>query len=220
MSFGGKGQPLAIKYVPQDKRKGKSQAGRHMTSLFKSDFDRSDFSGICTITEKYLKDGCIYLPNFFCKSNDRTYFNKILKELEGENIVDWSKHQKFEDPTFSPTFNELVQKMSEHFKVKVFATRLNYYRDGSDFKPFHHDSHAYLKGTDIKEDFTMGASFGASRDLVFMHPESKNKFSFPQNNGDIFAFNSEVNSRFMHGVPKASGLIGPRISIIAWGKRQ
>jgi hypothetical protein len=39
-------------------------------------------------------------------------------------------------------------------------------------------------------------------------------------NGDIFAFNSEVNQRFQHGVPKARGQNGPRFSIIAWGRRR
>ena len=51
---------------------------------------------------------------------------------------------------------------SQRTDVDVFASRLNFYRDGTDWKPFHHDSHAYDHRTGIKEDFTMGASFGAS----------------------------------------------------------
>ncbi len=106
--------------------------------------------------------------------------------------------------------------MAARFGVKVIQTRLNYYKDGSDWKPFHHDSHAY---GDKEENFTMGASFGASRELVFVHDATKNKFSFPQNNGDVFAFNREVNQKFMHGVPKTNHEIGERFSIIAWGKK-
>ena len=49
-----------------------------------------------------------------------------------------------------------------------------------------------------------GASFGASRELQFLHEPSGQTFSFPQNNGDIFAFTSSVNQRFKHGVPKAA----------------
>jgi len=66
----------------------------------------------------------------------------------------------------------------------------------------------------------MGASFGASRELVFLHEASGRTFSFPQNNGDIFAFTSTANSAFMHGIPKTSARIGQRFSIIAWGKRR
>jgi hypothetical protein len=36
----------------------------------------------------------------------------------------------------------------------VWRPRLNFYRDGKDWKPFHHDSHAY-GGNGKKEDFTM-----------------------------------------------------------------
>ena len=78
--------------------------------------------------------------------------------------------------------------------MEVFATRLNFYRDGADWKPFHHDSHAFANGQ--KEDFTMGASFGAARDLAFLHEPSGQRFSFPQNNGDVFAFNSNANAAF------------------------
>ena len=39
----------------------------------------------------------------------------------------------------------------------------------------------------------------------------------PQNNGDIFAFNADLNKAFMHGIPKANSNIGERFSIIAWG---
>jgi hypothetical protein len=46
--------------------------------------------------------------------------------------------------------------------------------------------------------------------------------AFPQSNGDVFAFDSEINNRFEHGVPKASSKTasGPRFSIIAWGRRR
>ena len=41
------------------------------------------------------------------------------------------------------------------------------------------------------------------------------------NDGDVFAFTTEVNKRFKHGVPKlVRGIGGPRFSIIAWGRRR
>jgi alkylated DNA repair dioxygenase AlkB len=66
----------------------------------------------------------------------------------------------------------------------------------------------------------MGVSFGASRQLEFKHEESNSIFSFPQNNGDVFAFDSEVNKLFMHGVPKSKKKCDARISVIAWGQRK
>jgi alkylated DNA repair dioxygenase AlkB len=100
------------------------------------------------------------------------------------------------------------------FPVEIFATRLNLYRDGLDWKPFHHDSHAYAGGK--KEDFTIGASFGAERSLAFQHP-SGHEFTIPQRNGDIFAFTSEVNKRFKHGVPRVRA--PPPLSVISAVRR-
>jgi hypothetical protein len=55
-----------------------------------------------------------------------------------------------------------------------------------------------------------------------LHPPSGERFAFPQHNGDVFAFDSEVNRRFQHGVPKLSSNVncGPRFSVIAWGRRR
>jgi hypothetical protein len=66
----------------------------------------------------------------------------------------------------------------------------------------------------------MGISFGESRHLTFLHPSSGQTFTFPQNNGDVFAFTSVANKMFQHGVPKPKGKCGPRISLIAWGCRR
>ncbi|CAE8635088.1 unnamed protein product, partial [Polarella glacialis] len=120
-------------------------------------------------------------------------------------LVDWSKHLKLEDPEFSETFQAVQARMSQYFDVETFVTRMNYYRDGSDWKPYHHDSHAYAPDGKGKEDFTMGASFGAERELSLQHEASGQVFGFPQRNGDIFAFDSEINRSFTHGVPRLRG---------------
>lgn len=176
-----------------------------------------------------LEGGCIYLPGFLCATKDFSVLKALTRDLqhcpaskEGGGIVNWSQHLKFEDPDFSPTFRQLLDRLDAYFDVEILATRLNFYRDGSDFKPFHHDSHAY-GSNGKKEDFTMGASFGSTRDLAFRHEVSGQVFTIAQANGDIFAFDSEVNRTFTHGVPKMKGgaeKAGPRFSIIAWGRRR
>jgi len=196
-----------------------NKVSQYTSKLVKSDIDKVNGELILDY-EKVLKGGCIYLPNYFCSIDNLTLFNKLIEEIDTNTdfgLVKWSKHFKHENPTFSETFNDIIKRMADYFKVEVLQTRLNYYKDGTDWKPFHHDSHAYTNS--IKEDFTMGASFGTSRELEFLHESTGNRFKFPQNNGDIFAFTSEVNKKFMHGVPKVNKEIGPRISIIAWGKR-
>ena len=224
------GNNANIKYVPKVERGPITNASaKYTTSLFKSERERLE---IIPEVETKLKNGCIYLPNYFCETNDLTLFNQLKTEILAKNgLINWSKHYKHENPDGSSTFNQIVQKLAEHFNVDVHQTRFNYYKDGNDWKPFHHDSHAY---GGVTENFTMGVSFGTSRQLDFLHKVAddsclaggrhgvvqEKKFSFPQNNGDIFAFDSDVNKLFMHGVPKAPEVTGDRISIIAWGKRR
>jgi hypothetical protein len=59
------------------------------------------------------------------------------------------------------------------------------------------DAYVPYLGCAIKKN--RGASFGATRELSFLHEPSGHSFTFPQANGDIFAFNTDVNKRFQHG---------------------
>ena len=179
---------------------------------------------------KSCSGNAVYIERFHCEENDYETLERLAndldrnaKEEEEEGMINWSKHLKQENPEFSETFRTIVERMAEYFDVDVFATRLNFYRDGSDWKPYHHDSHAF-GANGHKEDFTMGASFGAPRALSFLHEPSASSFEFPQKNGDVFAFSSEVNAAMKHGVPQLSGQEqfenNPRFSVIAWGRRR
>ena len=168
--------------------------------------------------KEILYKGCVYLPNLLCDNNNKKLFNKIINELSNMEIEEWSRHHKIDNPTESKTFNNIVNCLSKYFNINVLATRLNYYTE-NDFKPFHHDSHAYTNG--VKEDITIGVSLGDSRDLSFRHVESNNFFKFPQNNGDIFCFDHLTNIKFQHGIAKLknTNIKNTRISIILWGKK-
>ena len=48
--------------------------------------------------------------------------------------TDWKKH--------CPTFNMVLDKLADYFKMDIKATRFNWYRDSNDWKPFHHDAAA------------------------------------------------------------------------------
>ncbi|KAH8075645.1 hypothetical protein JL721_1659 [Aureococcus anophagefferens] len=172
--------------------------------------------------EKCLEGDCVYAPGLLAGDAFGTAL-RLAEELSRHasgGVVSWSRHLKHESPSFSRTFSSVVAQLSREFDVDVFATRLNFYRDGGDWKPFHRDSHAYCG--DAKEDFTMGASFGDARDLAFRHGAGGYEFSFPQRDGDVFAFGSSTNEAFLHGIPKlrSKKLGGPRFSIIAWGRRR
>ena len=202
----------------------KNQAGQYATKIMKGESAMADPH----LQRDYelLTDGqAIYLTEFLSAKNDFTLMLGLVNDLEanaGEGMINWSQHLKHENPDFSATFNAIVEGLGNYFDLHIYATRLNFYPDASSWKPFHHDSHAY-GGKKLREDFTVGASFGATRALEFKHERSGHVFGFPQNNGDIFAFTTKVNQQFLHGVPKVTGAKPkhcPRFSIIAWGRRR
>lgn len=176
-----------------------------------------------------MRGNAVYIHNFICEEKDYHLYDKLKAELVASTgakmsgsggLIEWSKHQVFENPTdISDTFNDIIDMLAEYFDVEVYATRLNYYRDGSQWKPQHHDSHAY-GGRSEREDFTVGITLGADRSLLFIHEASGKEFSFPQKNGDCFAFTGEVNQLFTHGVPRVHKTVGDRFSLIAWGRRR
>lgn len=206
-------QNVALRYASQVIR---SESARINGSLM------NDFGAL-------LAGNAVYIRNFLCDATDRTLYDQLKHELvlatgaemsADGGLIEWSKHQVFENPSsLSSTFNHIIEMLAEYFDLDVYATRLNYYRDGTQWKPQHHDSHAYGNRA-LREDFTAGITLGSDRSLLFVHVESGQEFSFPQNNGDCFAFTNEVNQIFTHGVPRANNAqVGDRFSIIAWGRR-
>ncbi|ETO16400.1 hypothetical protein RFI_20936 [Reticulomyxa filosa] len=172
------------------------------------------------VSKKIIIFFCMFDP-LSCNNGVERNNTRKCKDIS-YGMVDWSQHLKHENPTFSKTFNDVIQQLSDYFSCKIYASRLNYYRNGNDWKPFHHDSHAYCPHNNDKEDLTIGASFGMKRELEFKHVKSQEIFNIPQYNNDVFAFTTIVNDKFQHGVPKAKtnqSSIKQRFSIIVWGKR-
>ncbi|CAD7975499.1 unnamed protein product [Amoebophrya sp. A25] len=153
-----------------------------------------------------------------------------------------SKKNKIWDQ--SPTYRSIIRHLIKEFGLRgPYFSVINLYRDEKDKVGYHRDSY---KGN---VNFTVGVSLGASRDLEFiseidfqrhakegtigsLNKNSSSLFSFPQGNGDIFAFSDHVNRNYRHGVlPHQGGRgissfnrgisskVGPRISVVLWGER-
>ena len=194
-----------------------NQIRQYTRSLLTNEAERYDTAWLQKL--KLLETGSIYYPNHFEKTDQCEIFTALKKELEASKCetVQWSRHYKIGNPTFLPTFNKIIERLAKLFDVEIAETRLNYYPNQESWKPFHHDRTTDDETSNIKENFTMGASFGATRSLAFIDVETERTFSIPQNNGDIFAFTAAVNKIFQHGVPKTNAVKGERFSIIAWG---
>lgn len=221
-------------------RSFRNEARHRAAAVLQSEAARVD-GKLCDDVAVLLAGNAVYIPSFLCDESDTRLYDRLKAELvaaTGADMssdggrIEWSRHEKFENPTgISAAFNEVVDMLTEYFDLDAYATRLNYYRDGQQWKPQHHDSHAYggnsahananaSGGERLREDFTVGISLGAARSLVFVHEASGHSFDFPQRNGDCFAFTSDVNNMFTHGVPRVNTPIGDRFSIIVWGRRR
>jgi hypothetical protein len=137
-------------------------------------------------------------------------------------IADDKMHWK----TKCPTFGKIVDQMAAYYGMEVKATRLNWYKGGEDWKPFHHDAAAVKADKAATQNFTMAASFGATRDVAFQWASVRKDKQSPvislrMQDCDSYAFAKDVNILWKHGIPQGKRTEGkyPRISIILWGWR-
>ena len=188
--------------------------------------------------DKPLKhDDVVIVPELFGDEDDWEIYYKLVEEMnalqkenvKGSEYISWHEgaHLIVKNPKGSPTFEKVIDRLCEYFNIqkKSAGTRFNWYRDSSDWKPFHHDSAAYNPQRAKTQNITVGVSFGAMRELAFLRatPQEngdKVKMYFPQTNNGVFSFGRDVNILFKHGInalPEEEQDGKGRISIILWG---
>jgi hypothetical protein len=102
---------------------------------------------------KELKhDDVVIVPNFLCDEDDWGLYYQLVKEMreaqqaesKGAEWISWAEgaHLISKNPTGSNTYDAIQEKIRKYFEIenKSVGTRFNWYRDSSDWKPFHHDS--------------------------------------------------------------------------------
>jgi hypothetical protein len=206
-------------FVPIDKNTIDMRIVLH-TSDGKNNFDEK------------LTDKDVLLVSDLFKNSDITY-DKLLFEIQNSGIPEnelfklWhgDSHiiadDKLDWKTKCPTFNKVISKIKDYFNLDIKATRFNWYKDTSQFKPMHFDSSAVKPHMAKIQNFTLAVSFGATRDAAFEKSNkdgSKTIISLPQPNGHIYAFCRDTNINWRHGILQDIPIRNEgRISIICWG---
>ena len=137
--------------------------------------------GLAKYNRSYTTRDVVMVNDIFGDVNDLTIYNRLLDEIKncgvdaqklwqlwhGDShvIADDSKAWKEKCPTFS----WVVETMATYFDMDVKATRLNWYRNSEEWKPFHHDAAAMKEKFAKNQNFTLAVSFGAERDAAFEH---------------------------------------------------
>lgn len=165
-------------------------------------------------------------------NTDLSIYNKLLAEIQSSGVDETALWKSWHGDSHliaddkknwkkqCPTFSWIVEKLAEYFRMDVQATRLNWYRDSTEWKPFHHDAAAMKPDKAKTQNMTVGVSFGAERDAAFEHAKNRCVVSMPQPNGTVYTFGRDVNILWRHGIPQLAPSIqnkDGRISIICWG---
>lgn len=91
------------------------------------------------------------MPELFGDEDNWDLYYKLVEEIrdlqktnERAKWQSWHEgaHLISNDPKGSPTFERVIDRLCEYFNIKKqsVGTRFNWYKDSSDWKPFHHDS--------------------------------------------------------------------------------
>ena len=187
-----------------------------------------------TFYDKLTSRDVVLVPNLFCDINDMDIYETLLCELKSTGKEDsglWKlwhgdthliADDKIDWKDECPTFNIIIDKIKSYFKMSATATRFNWYRDSSEWKPYHHDAAAVKPHIAKIQNFTVGVSFGAERTASFQHAKTKTVTDFPLPNGMTYGFMDQVNKDWRHGIPQLppeQSHENGRISIIVWGWR-
>ena len=167
---------------------------------------------------------------------DKTIYDNILKEVNNNVYKPWhgDTHLIADDRSDikwkenSETFNQVISQLCSYFAMTPNATRLNYYADGIDWKPYHHDAAALKSDKAKTQNITVGATFGITREISFesanKNKSERQRINFTLHNNYVYAFGNKINTDFRHGIPQLSekhmeklGKEQGRISIIIWG---
>lgn len=186
---------------------------------------------------EFQSNDVIIIPDLF---EDRpNIYTELLEEIFGTKfdkkdlIIPWHEgshliiDDKLDWKKDCPTFNYVVDKVASYFGMEVKATRFNWMQNLQDHKFFHYDGAALKPEIALKQNSTIGISFGYTRDIAFQvasHSNCRKVISIPLPNGYTYCFNKDVNIDWRHGVLPIKTPLNyiskpsdGRISIIAWG---
>ena len=221
----------------RNNRNNRKKLIKKNTETFEPCYDPSDLRMVVVtdkdkLSFKSTSRDVMIVPNLFCEVTDKTLYEELLKELKSTGKEDdglWKlwhgdthfiadDHLKWK--SMCPTFTKVVDKLGSFFNMDIKATRFNWYKDSSHWKPFHHDAAAVDPKKAKTQNLTVAVSFGATRDASFEHAKTKTRVTVPQPNGTVYTFGKDVNIEWRHGIPKIPDNQkndDGRISIIAWG---
>lgn len=216
-------------------KKGKDRNRKRNTESFNPTQDPVDVRiwydlGKEKICNDVMPRDIILVPQLFSDFSKNEIYNKLVNEIEACGIPEnellklWhgDTHLIADDhlgwKSKCPTFKMVIDRIKNFFDMDIKATRFNWYKNTEQWKPYHHDAAAVKKDKMNTQNFTVGVSFGVTREVAFEHAKTKTVISIPQPDNCIYAFSKDTNVIWRHGILQdIPNRDEGRISIIAWG---
>ena len=101
------------------------------------------------------------------------------------------------------------KSISEEFEqMELNYVLVNKYKDGKDYIGYHHDDER-----DLQFPVVVSLSFGATRDFLLKHVETKKVESLALKNGDLLIMYGNTNRMYKHSLPKRLRVHEERINL-------
>jgi len=211
------GQNCSKKHIEQSKKNTESFVPSHKPSDMRIMFDKTS----------YQSNDLFIISNLF----PNITYDMLLEEMNKDVFKLWhgDSHLIADDQIRwkenCKLFNYIIEKLQNYFNFDIKASRFNLYRDGNDWKPFHHDAAAIDPEKAKTQNITIGVSFGRTRSVCFEHSKTKTTVEVSLSNGTVYGFGSKLNMDWRHGIlqlnkEEREENDNGRISIILWGYKQ
>ncbi len=104
---------------------------------------------------------------------------------------------------------QLKQMVEGRAGANFNSCLLNLYHDGSEGMSWHRDNESSI----VKDSTIACVSFGAVRRFHFKHTVTKERITTELEHGSLLTMAGEIQTHWLHGLPKSKKISQPRISL-------
>ena len=179
------------------------------------------------------KDGlAIYFDSLIPKEKSKLFLLQLSKNIQwkndesvmfGKHFITRRKTAWYGDQPFCYTYSKIkrtalpwtdelleIKRIVENQEPAEFnSCLLNFYHDGDDGMSWHSDNEKELE----KNGAIASVSLGAERKFSFKHKRNKEKIDLILGNGSLLVMKEQIQTHWMHQLPKSKKISEPRINL-------
>ena len=192
------------------------------------------FSSLINAKSNLLScDGIVnYHGQIFDSSLSKNYFNNLYNTIEwkndevnmfGKRIITNRKVAWYGDSNYAYTYSNTTKQAlgwtKELLELKACVEKLtettfnscllNLYHNGNEGMAYHSDDEASLE----KNATIASLSFGAERQFLFQHKNTKEIISIQLESGSLLVMKAETQANWAHRLPISKKIKNPRINL-------